>query len=808
MDRLRQDVHFALRSFARRPGFTALVVLTFGLGVGAATAMFSVVDTVLLRPLPYPDADRVVVIHPTYPEWRNGALHHMWDRGRFSLPELTDFAAQQQSFTAFAGYGSTRATLLGAGPPERIEIGVGAPALFTLLGAAPQLGRLFHDGEPGGVILLTDALWRRRFGGDAGVIGRAIVLGGTSYEVVGILRPGFQVAGLAADAWRPLPPPTEGERNDHSYFAIARLRPDVSLDQADAEAARLLTAFATEGHAQHGGRATRMQDDLTRTYRLPLILLVCASFLLLAASCGSVATLLLGAGLDRESEIVVRAALGAARPRILRQLITEGLLLGVGGGVSGLAFTTLLIRVLLQLAPAGTPRLDAVAVDARVLVFAVATSLLCALVFTLLPALAVSDAKLHTPAPAARVTRTAHGRLHTSLVAAEIALATVLLMGAGLLTRTMQQLNAVNPGFDPDGLVTVRLAQDYARLFDPAADDFVSSISTHFARIVDEVSAIPGVHVAVAATLPFSGDAASNDIEPEGYAPAPGEEMTAARRLVSGNYFDVMRMPIITGRGLTPADDRPGGGRVIVVSEQLARRFWPGQPAIGRRIRYWDDEPWTIVGVAADTRERDLRGDGGPARDTDLKFYVPARVRGAGAGSLIVRTNLDLAQLAPLIRERVWAVDPTVAIPEITTMRDRMGQSIAEQRYRMRLVLAFALLAALFAVMGVHGMLSRAAIRRRREMGVRSALGALPRDLGALLIGQAARVTGAGLAVGLALAYFATRVLESFLFETRRADPVTIAAVIGLLLTAAVGAAWQPARRAARVQPMEVLKLE
>ena len=797
MSGVRQDLVYALRAFGRRPVFSLMVLATFGLGVGATSAMFSVVDAVLLRPLPYPDPERIVIVYPTIPEWReHPTLSEGWSSARFSAPEFADFKAQQTSYSALGAYTRSRGTLLGSGAPEIIPIGLGSAGLFGALGVRPLHGRLFAPDESAPVVILQHDFWKVRFGSDPAIIGKKIRLGDESVEVVGVLPQRFQVLGLEASAWRPLSEnPVGAARDDHTWRVIGRLRDGVTFERANDEANRIIASFSVGRHIGHGGRIVSPLEDVTGKYKLPLYVLIAASFLLLLAACISVAAMLLGLGMDRESEIAVRAALGASRGRVISQLLTEGLLLGVLGGALGIALAFVLQRFLLQLAPAELPRLAEAGVNLRVLFFAVLASVASALVFTVVPALTLSRANLSAAAVTLRVTRRAHGRLQQSLVVAEVALATVLLVSAGLLTRTMQQLNAVDPGFDPDGVIAVRFAPNS---FDIRRLGFEQRIGAYHARLQEQLASIPGVEsVALTSTMPYSGDRASNDVEPEGHTPAPGEVMDAERRIVSASYFDVMRMRTIAGRLFTRAEDRPGAQPVVVINERMARRFWPGQNAVGKHLGF-HDRRHLIIGVVKDTRERDLRGE------QSLNFYVPST--GQTGGSFALRTRLDHRTLAPLIREKLWSVDPGLAITGIVSMRDLMGESVSAQRYRMRLMLAFSLLATLFAIMGVYGVLSRTAARREREMGIRAAVGALYRDLALLMLKQGVALVVAGLTAGLATAWFATRALETMLFETRRTDPLTISGIIVLMLAIALAAGWAPARRAARVDPMRVLR--
>jgi putative ABC transport system permease protein len=799
MSGVRQDLTYALRAFGKRPVFSLLVIGTFGLGVGATSAMFSVVDAVLLRPLPYPEPERIVIVYPTIPEWRNHpTLHENWSSARFSAPEFVDFKAQQRSYSALGAYTRSRATLLGSGAPEIIPIGLGSAGLFGALGVRPLYGRLFAPDESAPVVILQHDFWTVRFGGDPSIVGKKIWLDDQSVEVVGVLPERFQVLGLEASAWRPLSEnPVGAARDDHSWRVIGRLRDGVSFERADDEANRIIASFSVGRHIGHGGRIVSPLEDVTGKYKLPLYVLIAASALLLLAACISVAAMLLGLGMDREGELAVRAALGASRGRVVSQLLTEGLLFGVLGGALGIALAIVLQRFLLQLAPAELPRLAEAGVNLRVLFFAVLASVASALVFTVVPALTLSRANLSAAAVTVRVTRRAHGRLQQGLVVAEVALATVLLVSAGLLTRTMQQLNAVDPGFDPDGVITVSIAPAGER-FDFRRPGYETRVGEYHARLQEQLAAIPGVEaVALATTMPYTGGRASNDVEPEGYTPAPGEVVDAERRFVSSNYFHVLRMRATEGRFFTAAEDQPGAQPVVVINERMARRFWTGQSAVGKYLGIFEKRH-LIIGVVQDTRERDLRGE------QSLNFYVPAARQ--KNGSFALRTELSIHRLGPVIREKLWSVDPGLPITSIASMRDLMGESVSAQRYRMRLMLAFSILATLFAIIGVYGVLSRAAARREREMGIRAAVGALYRDLALLMLKQGVVLVVAGLSAGLAGAWFATRALESMLFETRRTDPLTIGGIIVLMVAIGLAAGWLPARRAARVDPMRVLR--
>ena len=613
---------------------------------------------------------------------------------------------------------------------------------------------------------------------------------------------GSQATGAAV--WRPIVPDGSSQYGPRNGFlsVIGRLRAGVSVEQANAEGARLIPVAMVAQDIKTGGRVVARIEDQSLQFREPLLILVGASVILLVAACTSVAAMLLGSGMDREAELSVRASLGAARGRLVRQLVTEGVLLGIVGGAFGVLLSPLVLKFLVLLAPARTPGLANAAIDLRVLTVALLVSLAFALLFTIAPALVLSRVNLVGTATSPRIIKGGRGRLQQTLIVAELALATVLLLGAGLLTKTMHRLETVDPGFVPDGLLTVRVAPSYTRflLEDRDRAAFARRLAAYFAQLQAVLHTLPGVQqIAIANILPFSSDAGSNDVKPEGVTPKPGESMDAERRPVSANYFDVMRMRFVAGRAFTADEDRPDAARVVVVNEAMVRKYWPGQSGVGKKLGFWNQE-WTIVGVVRDTRESKLRGE----RST--KFYVPSQSLGQPDGSFVIRTTGDPMALASAIRPALWAVDPTLPVTQIMDMRRRMGESVVEQQYRMRLMLAFSALATLFAVAGVYGVLSRSVARRRRELGIRVALGAVRRDVIVMMLRHGLALGFVGVSLGLGLGYFGTRVLESMLYDTQRSDPITLAAIAAVVLGLTLAAALPPAHRAAAVEPMEVLR--
>jgi putative ABC transport system permease protein len=804
-----EDARFAMRAARRRPGPYVMAVLTCALGIGAGTAMFSLVDTVLLRPLPYPDPERIVSVYPTIEEWRDHpTLSAFWDRASWSYPEYVDWRGEQRSFTQAAVYGSSTVTLTGSGEPVRVGVGRASGELFAMLGAAPVLGRGFaeEEGVRGErVVVLTHGFWQSRFGGARDVIGQTVRLSGVARTIVGVLPARFQLTGLDAVAWTPIDGQEVAQRDNHNLRMIARLAPGAGIERAQDETSRILEALTRshrESETTHRAHLVPRLDDETRQVRTPLLILLAASVLLLAVACVNVAALLLGLGIDREHELIVRGAIGADRGRLVRQLVTESLVLAAAGGAAGVLLALLLTNGLVLLAPAGVPRIDAVRLDGRVLTVALAASCGVGVLFGLLPALALTGADLAGRMRGARSTGRRH-RLHAGLVVAQVALATVLLLGAGLLARTLAKLDAVDPGFDPEGVLTVRIAPSYQQFTD-GGDFDASRFDQYHAELETALRRVPGVAaVGITSSLPYSGDRAGNGIEPEGYVPSPGEVVVASRYTVSANYMDLMRMRIVEGRGFTAADDRADAAKVTIVTENLARRFWPGESPLGRDITFWGGT-FTIVGVVADVRDRSLsEGD-------DVRYYMPRRQLPGQGGSFVLRAaaSIDPLSLASDLRRAVWSVDPAVPVTSVMLLTERIADSLSEQRYRARLMGVFGVLAVLLSTLGIYGVTGSAVASRTREIGVRSALGQPRGGALALVLRQGVMLALAGVAAGLLAGVAAARVLASFLYDTRTADPLTLA-LVALALTVLAGlASLAPSLRAARIEPIVALRSE
>jgi putative ABC transport system permease protein len=807
IDVFRQDLRFGVRAMRRSRGVAGLVVLTLALGVGASSAMFSIIETVLLRPLPFDRPEQIVFVHPTLEEWRtNPSLSSEWQLGRFSPPELRTWLERQQSFDAAGGYSVWRARVPRGTGSERIQVGRATAGFWRALRVTPALGRLpiaADATEP--VAVLTHDFWVSNFGSDAAVVGKTFRLNDSPVRVVGVLPSTFALVDASADLWQPYEPPSnDKELNNHMLLAVGRLRDGVSLARAEQELASILRGVAAVDpkHITHGAHLVAPVAQATAKIRVPLLILAAASLILLVAACANVALLLLGTGADRLRELAVRQALGAKKSRIVVQLLTESVVLGGGGAIAGMVVAAAVTRVLVAIMPAGIPRLGDVRVDLRTFLLASLLAIVTSIVAGCFPAVSLSRVSAGESLRTGATTQ-GRGRLQHAIVVAELALATVLLVGAGLLTRTLAVLQRVQPGFDPTGVVAVQLNLPWDRFYPPNgnADSSRARAAAFISKIADEVRSIPGVsNVAFASDMPYSGDRGTNAVQPEGYRPPKGEVVDAARRFVTSAYFDLLRIRPLQGRVLGPDDTRPGAERVMVVTDAFARHFWPDGRWLDRTVGLWD-ESYRVVGIIADTHEHDLRGD-----EDRFKFYVPARVGDEAADNILVRTRMDPALLAPVLRDRIWRVDASIVIEDVMPLTERMARSLTDDRYRMRLMVAFSIAAGCFALFGVYGVISRTVVRRRRELGLRVALGAPRSSILSLVLGDAARIALVGVAIGAIAALFASRVLASIVWGVPPSDPVSFAAAGIALLTVTVIAATIPARRATRVEAMIVMR--
>ncbi|HVS13732.1 MAG TPA: ABC transporter permease [Thermoanaerobaculia bacterium] len=807
MRHLLADLRFSVRAFARRPAMTLLAALSLALGVGASTAMFSVVDTVLVRPLPFPEPERLVSVYPTTPSLEgHPTLGGMADRATFSLPEVWTVREQQSSFEHLGAYLWSSTTLSSDGPAERLFEGVITPGLLEALGVTPIAGRLLDseadDPRQGArTVMLSEGRWRSRFAADPGVIGSTLVLDDEPFTVVGVLPRTVEAAVLDVDVWQLVTgTPADGNIGNHNVAgAIGRLREGVTPEQARGELATILGAIPD--HGDHGASVFPRLVDQTRSVRPALLVLIAGAVVLLLVGCANTALILLGQGLDRQQELAVRGALGAGRPRLVGQLLAESSLVTLLGAVGGVALAGALTQVLLAFAPEGVPRLEEAAIDGRVLAVGLGIAALCGTVFGLAPAFGLSRPDLASAMGGQRGTSAGRSWLQDGLVVGELTLATLLLVSAALLGRTLAALNGVDPGFDSEELVAVRLAPPFQRLQQEDEEAFYGAVDAYFQRLVDEIAALPEVEaVAVTSVMPLTGDRGNNDVMPEGWDPETDGSLLAERRFVSIGFFETVGTRIVDGRPFDTRDDRADAAPAVIVSQGLARRVWGDESAVGKRMSFWGREPATIVGVAADVRDESLQSP------TAYAFYAPARQVGPQTGSLIVRSHADPSQLGDAIRQRVFAFDPDVPVSSVTPFEQLIGDSTSSQRYRARLMGAFGALAALFAMLGVYGLTARSVARRTREMGIRVALGAARSQVMRLVLARGLGLAAVGAGLGLVVSLFATRAVEGFLFGVSRLDPVSLVGIALVIAAGSLVACLPPSRRATRVDPTVALR--
>ncbi len=819
IDVLRHDLRYALRSLRQRPGFTVLTVLTLALGIGATSAIFSVVNGVLLRPLPYDRPDNVVLLHTRLDGVPGREL---------SLPEYFDLREQSRSLSRIAAFSDGSLTLTGSGTPERLQAGFVTADAFPLVGVAPARGRAFSAEEdlPGKpqVVLLSDGLWRRRFAADPEIIGRTLILDDVPTTVLGVMPPGFQLpshyAGPGMELWTLMqldPGVDRTERGWHWLTVMGRLRPGVDLESADREMAALMAGmlqrYPDEYDADFTGSASPAAEVLVGDIRPVILVLMGAVGLLLLIACANVASLFLARGEARQREIAVRAALGARAGRLMRQLLTESAVLAVAGGLLGSILAMWGVRALVAAAPPTLPRLNAIGMDGWVLAFTAAVTLTTGLLFGLAPA-------LHAARPDLSGALTEGGRggsaglrrqrLRRGLVVSQIALALVLVAAAGLLIQSFARMRGVDPGFVPEHLLTARVE------LSPVRYESNEKIRAFFQRLVPRLDALPGVRsAAVVKALPMMqlelGDWSFVKEGEHSLPPKPSEWKLAYWQSMSPEYFETMRIPLLQGRGLE-ATDRIGSLGVAVINRTLARQVWPNGDALGERILMGGgatDSIWrTVVGIVGDVRHRGLDAEPRP------EIYLPHAQFPAGTGTplrtlrIVMRSDGDPVQLTGALRAAVAELDSDLPVTEVQTMEEALGAWAAERRLTMMLVAGFALLALALGAVGVYGVMAHLVVQRTREIGIRIALGALPGEILRLVLSQGAWLAGIGIAAGLAGALAATRLLSSLLFGVEPTDPATFAATATALAVVAALASLLPALRAVRTDPVDALRSE
>jgi putative ABC transport system permease protein len=825
------DVKYALRSFGRRPLFTAALVLTLALGIGSNVAIFSVANAVLFRPLPFDDPEELALVWTRLPSTNIA-------RSLVSGPDFGDYRNEATSFEAFAGAVATQGALTGDGPAEQIVTAYTTPNMFDVLGVTPHLGRDFDEGDaftvdpstfgqpnptlPPGTVMLTHGLWQRRFGGDPTVIGRTIQVDGLGQVVVGILPPDFRIY-LPADAamptnidvWGLLPSNMPEFARDAPWITVvARLRDGVTLEQAQAEmdglAARLRDTYQFHANQNMQIVVNGMQRDVVSHARPAVLALLGAVGFVLLIACANVANLLLVRATSRGREIAVRAALGSGQGRIVRQMLTESGVLAVAGAAVGVVLAWWGTRMITALSPGNLPRIESVTIDTEVLLFTAGVTALAALAFGLAPALRAVSGKL---ADSLKDRGSESGgvrgnRVRTALVVTEVALSLVLLIGAGLMVRSFAEIRRVEPGFEPEGVVTFSVSPPFLVYFTSAQR------TTFMNDLRERLTQIPGVtSVGGVAPLPLAG----GDLYSVGSYGRVGDppEVTQANRAdykaVIPGYFEAMQIELLAGRTLLPSDNVPEALDVAVIDENLAERAFPGEDPLGKELMVdWFDEttitlerrPVQVVGVVGNVRSASLAAEG---RET---LYVPYVFVAFLPPTMVLRTNADPAELVEQARQAVAEIDPNVPVSDASTLESYVYDAMAQTRFMLALIGAFAVLALVLASLGLYGVISYSVRQRTREIGVRVAFGAKDGDVLKLVLAQGVVLAGSGIVLGLVASVPLSRVVRSFLVGVSPTDPVTFIGVPAVLLAVAALASYMPARRAASVDPVEALRDE
>jgi putative ABC transport system permease protein len=800
---LWQDIRYGVRMLRKSPGFTIVAIVTLALGIGANTAIFSMVEAVLLRPLPYPHGSQLVEV---------SRYSDVFDFGNqpVSLPDLADVRKQCPSFERLAPRNYEIADMTGHGLPEQLWAVEVPPDFFPLLGVAPLYGRTFlpSEAQPGhdDVVILGAAVWRKYFDADPHVIGRSIQLNGASYTIIGVMPPQLTFS-IGANLWIPLvPTPAQStDRGDNAYFVLGRLAPGSTIAQARAElntiAARLARAFPKADKGL-GFRVRSMKSDRVRDASTPLLILFGAVGLVLLIACANVGNLYLVRSFSRTHELAIRAALGATRGRLVRQLLIEGLLLALAGGAAGLLLAAWAMDGLRSLVLLNTPRLEHLTIDAHVLWFTLGASLAAGIVFSLVPAFLVSRDRL---VAAVREAGSGHevssagprrSRLRQLLVVGEVALALVLVVAAGLMLRSFARLSAVPLGFRPDRVLTMEID------FRPHQFKTQVQFLAYSRGVLEKVRAVPGVESASASLVnPLTGGFSEITFGVEGRPqPSNGQGFKAGVSDATPGYFRTLGIPILAGRGFNESD-LAGSPRVVIVNRAFARRFFGSESAIGQHIS--SHGGWAeIVGEVGNVRDSNLSRPPGPL------IYFPYNQRGSWWMTVLVRTKIEPMALAQAVKDRIWSIDKDVPITQVRTMDRVVAAANAEPRSQSLLLSLFGALGLGLALVGIYGVISYSVGCRTREIGIRIALGAQDADVLRLVVGQGAGLVLAGVAIGLAASFAATRLMRGLLYGVSTTDPFTFAGVSILVVLAGLAACYIPARRAMRVDPVTALKCE
>ena len=799
MDNIIRDIRYAVRSLLRRPGFLFVSVITLALGIGANTAIFSVVNAVLLRPLPYGASERIVTL------WQNNVKAGV-ARNDVSPANFLDWREQSKSFEAMAGIEPFGFSMIGNGEPERFSTWLVTEGFFEVLGASALHGRTLSadDYRPGNerVVVIGYGLWQRRFGGDQNLVGQKLTLNGQPYTVVGILPPAVQFPA-DREVWAPrvIRDDFKQLRGPTYWNVIARLKPGVTIAQAQEEmngiAARLAEQYP-DTNGGMGATAVILSEQLTGQVRSALFVLLGAVGFVLLIACGNVANLLLVRGAERYREFAIRSALGAARTRLIRQLLTESLLLALLGGIGGVLLATWCVRLILAFGSAKIPRLEYVSIDAPVLLFAFGVSILTAVIFGLIPATQFSRPDLQsTLKEGGRIGVTGSPRhwMRNSLVVAEVAVALVLLTGAGLLVRSFVAVTRVDPGFDKERVLALQVF--LARNYQP------EQVTGFFDQSLEKISAVPGVQsAAVVASPPFIDMEQDVAFTIQGLpVPPKGREPSAFYTEVSADYLAVMSVPLQRGRFFTKFD-RPDSAQVVVINETMARRYFGNENPVGKKLSVIFDQPEVreIVGVIGNVLHSGLDTQPRP------EMFVPYHQSWTPQMTFVVKTTTDPAAMLSVVKNAIREVNRNQTFSKTASMDQLVSESLRQRRFNLVLLVSFAVLALVLAGIGVYGSINYSTRQRTHEIGLRMALGAEPGDVLRMIVGQGLVLALTGIAIGLIVSFALTRLMKGLLFGISATDPITFAAISLLLVLIGLLASWIPARRATKVDPLVALR--
>jgi len=812
MERLLQDIRFGLRTITKNPGFTLVAVIALALGIGANSVIFSAVNSVLLRPLPYKDSDRLVMIWHKYPDIN-------LPQASLSPPSYIEYRDMTSSFEQVAAVTNWSANLTGIDEPERIQGAQLSANFFSALGVGPALGRTFltEEDQPGKsrVVIISHGLWQRRFGSDPNIIGRQITLDGNSYDVVGVMPRGFSFF-LEVDIWTPLAFTSEQlAPNNHGFeylIGIARLKPEVTLGQAQAEMDTLADRLRQEfyDNTNWGITLVPLQEQFTGQIRPALLILLAAVGCVLLIACANVANLLLARAASRQKEMAIRAALGANRSRVIRQLLTESILLAALGGAMGLALAFVGIRLLVTGLPQDIAQFIAgwnrIGLDSSVLIFTLALSLLTGIIFGVIPSIQASRPDLNETLKDAGKGTSSGSRSHRFLntfVVVEVAIALVLLVGAGLLIGSFLTLQEVNPGFNPEKVLTMQMSLPRTKYSEG------HQFTAFYDQVLQKVSALPGVQSAgVANNIPMGRNTQNASFLIEGMQIAPGQASPHGDpHIISPDYFTAMGIPLLKGRFFNQQDTADSLA-VAIIDETLAERYWPGEDPIGKRMGAFFDRKdgqvrmREIVGVVGHTKSYGLDGK------SKVQYYFPFSQRPRQDVYLAVRTSAEPSSLITAVRSAISSVDADQPIYNIKTLDEVLSDSMAQNRFSTWMLAIFAGIALLLAATGIYGVMSYSVSQRTQEIGIRMALGASRGDVLKMVIGRGMMLAAIGLSVGLAAAFGVTRLMSSLLFGVTATDLVTFISIPLVLATVALAACYIPARRATKVDPIQALRYE